>query len=167
MMFFSFQALKYRQAENAAQNHGSVVQVNMPPPISRLARKRRFRRLIPAKAGIQSGSPLSRGRAERSRHPGCRLVNKTSRRCSGFRANRLRAVETCHASVPVMSATRDQIGISSIGIPSIMPTAEMSRRLTKRKPEDDRDPDDARTESHDASPSPAPPGTGRLVDKAV
>jgi hypothetical protein len=66
-----------------------------------------------------------------------------------------------------MAASRDQIGISSIGIPSIMPTADMSRRLTKRKPEDDRDPGDARTESHDASPSPAPPGTGRLVDKAV
>jgi hypothetical protein len=66
-----------------------------------------------------------------------------------------------------MSATRDQIGISSIGIPSIMPTAEMSRRLTKRKPENDRDSDDARAETDDASLSPAPPGTGRLVDKAV
>jgi len=66
-----------------------------------------------------------------------------------------------------MAATRDRIGISSIGIPSIMPTAEMSRRLTRRKPEDDRDPGDARAESHDASPSSPPPGTGRLVDKAV
>lgn len=66
-----------------------------------------------------------------------------------------------------MSATRDQIGISSIGIPRIMPTAGTSQWLTKRKPEDDRDPGDARTESHDASPSPPPPGIGRLVDKAV
>jgi len=66
-----------------------------------------------------------------------------------------------------MSATRDQIGISSIGIPSIMPTAGTSWRVTKRKPEDDRDTDDARTKSNHASPSPHPPGTGRLVDKAV
>jgi hypothetical protein len=66
-----------------------------------------------------------------------------------------------------MSATSDQFGISSIGIPSIMPTTAPSRRLTKRKPDDDRDTDHARTESHDAPPSPPPPGTGRLVDKAV
>jgi hypothetical protein len=71
-----------------------------------------------------------------------------------------------------MSATRDQIGISSIGIPSIMPTAGTSRRLTKRKPEDDRDSDNVRTESQNASsdaasPSLRPPNTGRLVDKAV
>jgi hypothetical protein len=66
-----------------------------------------------------------------------------------------------------MAAVRDQIGISSIGIPSIMPTTGTSRRLTKRKPEDDRDPDDARAKSHDASPSPPLPGIGRLVDKAV
>jgi hypothetical protein len=71
-----------------------------------------------------------------------------------------------------MSATRDQIGISSIGIQSIMPTTGTSRRLTKHKPEDDRDSDNARTESQNASsdvasPSPRPPNTGRLVDKAV
>jgi len=66
-----------------------------------------------------------------------------------------------------MAATRDQLAISSIGIPSIMPTADTSRRLTRRKPADDRDTDDARAESHDASLSPPAPGTGTLVDKAV
>jgi hypothetical protein len=66
-----------------------------------------------------------------------------------------------------MSATRDQIGISSIGIQSIMPTTGTSRRATKRKPEDDRNTDNARTKSNHASSSPHPSGTGRLVDKAV
>jgi hypothetical protein len=69
-----------------------------------------------------------------------------------------------------MSA-RDLIGISSIGIPSIKPTTELSRRLTKREHEDDRAPDDAgsepRHESSDKSVSPPAPGTGLLVDKAV
>jgi hypothetical protein len=78
-----------------------------------------------------------------------------------------------------MSATRDLRGISSIGIQSIMPTTDASRRPAKRKPADDRDTDNARTESRTesqtesqtecnvASPSPRPPGTGSLVDKAV
>ena len=66
-----------------------------------------------------------------------------------------------------MAATRDPLAISSIGIPSIMPTADTSRRLTKRKPGDDRDADDARAETRDASLAPPAPGTGKLVDKAV
>jgi hypothetical protein len=65
-----------------------------------------------------------------------------------------------------MSATRDQLGISRIGIPSIMPTAGPFRRLTKRQPEHDRNPADAPAD-HDALPAPRPPGTGTLVDKAV
>jgi len=67
----------------------------------------------------------------------------------------------------VMSETRDQLGISSIGVPRIMPTTGASRRVTKRQPENDRDTDDGRTEPNHTSPSPHPPGTGRLVDKAV
>jgi hypothetical protein len=63
-----------------------------------------------------------------------------------------------------MSATRDQIGISSIGIQSIMPTARTPRRLTKRKSEDDDGTDDARNKSNHASHS---PGTGTLIDKTV
>jgi hypothetical protein len=66
-----------------------------------------------------------------------------------------------------MSATRDQIGISSIGIQRIMPTTGTSQRVTKRKPEDDRDIDEALNESNPALPSPHPSGTGRLVDKTV
>ncbi len=66
-----------------------------------------------------------------------------------------------------MAAPRDPLAISSIGIPSIMPTADTSRRLTKRKPGDDRDTDDVRAESHDAPLAPPAPGTGKLVDKAV
>jgi hypothetical protein len=64
-----------------------------------------------------------------------------------------------------MSATRDQLGISRIGIQSIMPPAATPWRVTKRKPEHDRDTDDARTKHKHASPS--PPGTGKLVDKEV
>jgi hypothetical protein len=66
-----------------------------------------------------------------------------------------------------MSATRVESGISSIGIQRIMPTTGPSRRVTKRDPEDERDTDNARTKSDHASPSPQPPGTGRLVDKAI
>jgi hypothetical protein len=66
-----------------------------------------------------------------------------------------------------MASSQDQIGISSIGIQSIMPTTGTSRRVTKRKPEDDRNTDDGRIKSDHASPSPHPLGTGRLVDKAV
>jgi hypothetical protein len=66
-----------------------------------------------------------------------------------------------------MSETRDQIGISSIGIPKIMPTTRTSQRVAKRQPEDDRDIDDARTESDPALTSPHTSGTGRLVDKVV
>jgi hypothetical protein len=62
---------------------------------------------------------------------------------------------------------RDQIGISSIGVRSIMPTTRASRRVAKREPEDQRNADDARIESDDGSPSPHPPGTGTLVDKVV
>jgi hypothetical protein len=65
-----------------------------------------------------------------------------------------------------MSETRDQFSISSIGVQRILPTTGASRRLAKRQPENDRDRDDAPTEP-DASPSPLPPGTGKLVDKAV
>jgi hypothetical protein len=65
-----------------------------------------------------------------------------------------------------MSETRDQLSISSIGVQRILPTTGASRRLAKRQPENDRDRDDAPTEP-DASPSPLPPGTGKLVDKAV
>jgi hypothetical protein len=95
------------------------------------------------------------------------FVNKASRRSLGLRAIQLRTLETCHATVRVMSATRDQIGISSIGIQSIMPTTGPSRRATKRKRENDRNTDNARTKSDHPSPTPHPPGTGRLVDKAV
>jgi hypothetical protein len=66
-----------------------------------------------------------------------------------------------------MSATRDPIGLSSIAIQSIAPMAGTSLRVTKRKPELDRDSGHTRTESNDESPSPPPPGTGMLVDKAV
>jgi hypothetical protein len=62
-----------------------------------------------------------------------------------------------------MSATRDQIGISSIGIQSILPTTGTPRRNARRKPEDDHDTDDAQTKSNHASPH----GTGRFVDKVV
>jgi hypothetical protein len=66
-----------------------------------------------------------------------------------------------------MSAARDQIGFSSIGIQSIVPTTGTSRRVTKRQPDEDRSTDDARTKSDQESPSPHPPSIGRLVDKAV
>ena len=66
-----------------------------------------------------------------------------------------------------MSETRDQLGISSIGIPRILPTTGASRRVSKRQPENDRDSEDAPSESNPAAPSPRPPGIGRLVDKAV
>ena len=66
-----------------------------------------------------------------------------------------------------MSATRDPIGISSIGVQSLAPTMGASWRDTKRKPGDRRDSKDAPTKSDDPSPAPHPPGTGRLVDKAV
>jgi hypothetical protein len=67
-----------------------------------------------------------------------------------------------------MSATRDQIGIvTSIGIQRILPTTGTSRRVTKHRPEDDRNTDDGRSESNHASPAVHPPGTGRFVDKAV
>jgi hypothetical protein len=70
-----------------------------------------------------------------------------------------------------MSDTRDPIGISSVGIQSIMPTMGSSRRPSKGEPEDDRDTDhaqtEAQTEPHDPSPAPLPPGTGRLIDKTV
>jgi hypothetical protein len=46
-----------------------------------------------------------------------------------------------------------------------MPTAGTPWRVTKRKSEDDRDTDDARTKHKHASPS--SPGTGKLVDKEV
>jgi hypothetical protein len=62
-----------------------------------------------------------------------------------------------------MSATRDPIGISSIGIQSVMPSQKPSR-VYKRKPQDDQDTEDARDH---ASPKPHPPGTGTLVDKEV
>ena len=66
-----------------------------------------------------------------------------------------------------MAETRDPIGISSIGIPSIVPTMGSSPRLTRRKSEDDRDPDHGRREFDDTSLSPPAPGTGTVVDKAV
>jgi hypothetical protein len=65
----------------------------------------------------------------------------------------------------VMSDMRDQLGISSLGVPRIMPTTGASRRVTKRQPENDRDTENALTEPNHLSPSPNPPGTGRLVDK--
>jgi hypothetical protein len=66
-----------------------------------------------------------------------------------------------------MSATRDTMGISSIGIQRIMPTTGTSQRFSRHRPEDDRDGDYARSETDPASPSPHPPGTGRLIDKAI
>jgi hypothetical protein len=66
-----------------------------------------------------------------------------------------------------MSATRDQIGFSSIGIQSIVPTTGTSRRVTKRRPDEHRSTDDGRTKSDQKSASTHPPSTGRLVDKAV
>ena len=66
----------------------------------------------------------------------------------------------------VMSAIRDRIGISSIGIQATMPTAG-SFQFTKRKPQDNPDTNNTPDESSDASPSPHPPGTGKLVDKVV
>jgi hypothetical protein len=66
-----------------------------------------------------------------------------------------------------MSATRDQIGFPSIGIQSIAPTTGASRRFTKRQPDKDRSTDNVRTNSDQESPSPYPPSTGKLVDKAV
>jgi hypothetical protein len=65
-----------------------------------------------------------------------------------------------------MSATRDQIGISSFRVQGIMPTTGTSRRAAKNRP-DDRKTDYPRTESDDETPSPRPPGSGRLVDKAI
>jgi hypothetical protein len=66
-----------------------------------------------------------------------------------------------------MSATRDQIGFPSIGVQSIVPTTRTSQRVTKRRPDEDRSTDHARTKSDQKSPSTHPPSTGRLVDKAV
>jgi hypothetical protein len=67
-----------------------------------------------------------------------------------------------------MSAARDPIGgISGIGVQSIVPTTGSSLRLTRRKPSDDRDTDDAPAKSDQSSQAPTPPGTGKLVDKAV
>jgi hypothetical protein len=66
-----------------------------------------------------------------------------------------------------MSATRDQIGFPSIGIRSIMPTTGTSRRVTKLQPNEDRSTDNGRNKSDQETPSPHPPGTGALVDKAV
>jgi hypothetical protein len=66
-----------------------------------------------------------------------------------------------------MSATRDQIGFSSIGIQRIVPTTGPSRRVAKRQPDEDRSTDDARTKSDQESPSPHPPSIGKLVDKTV
>jgi hypothetical protein len=48
-----------------------------------------------------------------------------------------------------------------------MPTTRTSRRLTKRKSEDDDGTDDTRNKSNNASPSPHSPGTGTLIDKTV
>jgi hypothetical protein len=59
------------------------------------------------------------------------------------------------------------IGISGIGIPSVMPATDLSRRLTRRERDDERAPDEPRHEPSDASASAPPPGTGLLVDKAV
>jgi hypothetical protein len=62
------------------------------------------------------------------------------------------------------------IGIPSIGIPSIMPATDLSRRLSRSDRDDHRASGDAdskpRHESSEES-APPPPGTGRLVDKAV
>jgi len=72
-----------------------------------------------------------------------------------------------------MSAAKDDIGISSIGVQSIAPTTATSWRVTKRKPdgnrkpEDDHDTDGNARKANPVSPSPGPPGIGRLVDKAV
>ncbi len=79
--------------------------------------------------------------------------------CALFRS----AALTCQ----LMSATRDQIDLSSIGIQSIVPTTGTSRRVTKRQPDEDRSTDDGRTKSDQESPSPHPPATGKLVDKTV
>jgi hypothetical protein len=82
--------------------------------------------------------------------------------CAQIRCSLLRPVTLpCR----VMSTTRDQIGISGIGIQRIMPTTGTSRRVTKRKPEKDPDTDDTPTNSNHASPTTH--GTGSLVDKAV
>jgi hypothetical protein len=64
-----------------------------------------------------------------------------------------------------MSVKHDQMGISIVGIQSIMPMTRTTRLITKRKPKDDSDTGDAWTEPKHASP--LTPGTGRLVDKAV
>jgi hypothetical protein len=59
-----------------------------------------------------------------------------------------------------MSADRDQIGVSSIGVQTIVPTTRSSR-VSKRRPEDDQDTD---KQKHASS---HPPGTGKFVDKEV
>jgi hypothetical protein len=66
-----------------------------------------------------------------------------------------------------MSATRDQTGISSIGIQSIMPTTGTARRVTRRKPEDESHSGKTSTKPDFPSSPPLPPGIGRLVDKVV
>jgi hypothetical protein len=67
-----------------------------------------------------------------------------------------------------MSATRDNIGVSSIGIQSIAPTREKSWRDTKRKADDDpNNTDDAQNSSNYESASPSSPDNGRLVDKTA
>jgi len=48
-----------------------------------------------------------------------------------------------------------------------MPTMGTSQRAARRRPEDDRKTDDPPADSEHGSPSPHPPGSGRLVDKAV
>jgi hypothetical protein len=65
-----------------------------------------------------------------------------------------------------MSPAKDQIGISSIGVQSIMPTTGTPRRATKRKPEDERDTNSARTK-HDQASFDTGSDIGRLVDKLV
>lgn len=68
---------------------------------------------------------------------------------------------------PIMSATQDPIGSATFGVQGIMPTTATSRRVSKRKLDDKRNAENARTKSDQASPSLLPSGTGRLVDKAV
>ncbi len=61
----------------------------------------------------------------------------------------------------------DEIGMSSIGVQSIMPTSKISGRDNKRKPDGDHDTDDAAPKSNHEPPSPPSAGTGRLLDKVV
>jgi hypothetical protein len=67
-----------------------------------------------------------------------------------------------------MSAARNQIGISSIGVQSIMPTTGTLQWAAKRKPGDDRrNAQNVQVNSNQEPPSPHSPGTGSLVDKSV